>query len=235
MVKEFSQYPRPALAVDPAVLTIRNQQLSAVLWKREWEPAKEQWALPGVFVNYGETLEDAVSRALQTKLMIGSVQDNPPQQICAWNKTGRDPRGWVVTIAYLVLIPGERLRALSAQSNRIRVLSIDTDDVKAGAPTRIRDDAGNLVNVAFDHDQILGKVLGRLREEIWQSPLACSLLPEKFTLYELRRTFEAIVGRKLNKDSFRKRVTETQAIVRRTGQYQDNVHHRPAELFRRVT
>ena len=91
---------------------------------------------------------------------------------------------------------------------------------------------GELVQPAFDHDQILGHAVWRLRDQIWRSDIALELLPKKFTLRELQQVFEAVLGHRLNKDSFRRRVTQTMGLVRPTGELEEGVDHRPAELYR---
>src|SRR5205085_6922494 len=102
----------------------------------------------------------------------------------------------------------------------------------ADMAVRLRAPSGEPVQPAFDHDQILGHVVWRLRDQIWRSDIALELLPKKFTLRELQQVFEAVLGHRLNKDSFRRRVTQTMGLVRPTGELEEGVDHRPAELYR---
>src|SRR5919108_5773342 len=230
-LEELAAFPRPSLAVDPAILGVEDGRLITLLWRRENSPNEGAWALPGVFVNEDESLEEAVARGLSTK--AGITARVRTHQILTWNKPGRDPRGWVVTVAYLVLLHGSRLSRAAAADGPTERFFVELPS-RAGAkkPVRLVRPSGDLVQPAFDHDQILAHVVSRLRDQIWRSDIALELLPRKFTLRELQEAFEAVLGHRLNKDSFRRRVTQTMDLVRPTGELEEGVGHRPAELFR---
>lgn len=101
----FDEYPRPALAVDPVLLEVSDSKLRVALRKRDVEPHKGAWGLPGVFVNLGETLEQAVERAVTTKCGISAP--TYVEQLFTWDMPGRDSRGWVVVVAFTVVVePG---------------------------------------------------------------------------------------------------------------------------------
>jgi 8-oxo-dGTP diphosphatase len=227
-VDELETFPRPSLAVDPAILSVEDGRLVTLLWRRENPPSDGAWALPGVFVNENESLEEAVARGLATK--AGITDPVPTHQMLTWNKPGRDPRGWVVTVAYLV--PLHASRAASANGSTERFVVEVPRRPAADMAVRLHGPNGELVQPAFDHDQILGHVVWRLRDQIWRSDIALELLPKKFTLRELQQVFEAVLGHRLNKDSFRRRVTQTMGLVRPTGELEEGVDHRPAELYR---
>jgi 8-oxo-dGTP diphosphatase len=228
---QLDAFPRPSLAVDPAILGVEEGRLITVLWRRENPPNEGAWALPGVFVNEDESLEEAVARGLATK--VGITDRVRTHQILTWNSPGRDPRGWVVTVAYLVPLHGPRLsRAVEADGPRERFFVDLPPRAAANKPARLLRPTGDPVQPAFDHDQILAHVVSRLRDQIWRSDIALELLPRKFTLRELQEVFEAVLGHRLNKDSFRRRVTQTMDLVRPTGELEEGVGHRPAELYR---
>jgi 8-oxo-dGTP diphosphatase len=230
--KAFEDYPRPSLAVDPAVLTVERGRLVTLLWRRANEPSQGAWALPGVFVNEQESLEAAVARALREKVGIAAPQN--VHQLLAWNKPDRDPRGWVVTIAYSVLLPESRFGSAALLGTEVDRFVIE---VPAAAPRGtpravIHAQSGEAVEPAFDHDEILGLMVTKLRDEIWRSDVALEMLPPRFTLRALQEVFEAVLGRRLNKDSFRRRVTQSMDLVVPTGTLEEGVGHRPAELYR---
>jgi 8-oxo-dGTP diphosphatase len=227
-VDELETFPRPSLAVDPAILSVEDGRLITLLWRRENPPGEGAWALPGVFVNESESLEEAVARGLATK--AGITDRVSTHQMLTWNNPGRDPRGWVVTVAYLV--PLHASRAASANGSTERFVVEVPRRPAADMAVRLHGPNGDLVRPAFDHDQILGHVVWRLRDQIWRSDIALELLPKKFTLRELQQVFEAVLGHRLNKDSFRRRVTQTMGLVRPTGELEEGVDHRPAELYR---
>lgn len=234
---ELGDYPRPSLAVDSAVLSVAGRELKALLWKRAYSPHEGQWALPGVFVNPQESLEGAVARGLRTKTHLSPPLE--PEQIMTWNRPGRDPRGWVVSVAYLVLVPPLAIEASTSGFADVATFTVeappDRARVAAGvAPIRLVDGRGDAVIPAFDHDEILDVVLRHLRRRIWTSDLALQLVPKLFTLRDLQTTFEAIEGRTLNKDSFRRRVTQTMELVTPSKHMETGVGHRPARLYQRA-
>jgi 8-oxo-dGTP diphosphatase len=231
-VRGLEEYPRPSLAVDPALLTVEGDQLWAVLWRRQHPPQKGSWGLPGVFVNESEHLESAVRRALREKTNVPRVTHL--EQLFTWNKPGRDPRGWVVTVAYFALLSHEAVHAAVAGKDDVALFRVwaHGDDNGSTGPVVAAD--GRPVRLAFDHADIIRLVVTRLRERLWHTSVALALLPDRFTLREMQLVYEAILGQTLNKDSFRRRVTKTQNIVRPTGDLQEGVDHRPAELFTRA-
>src|SRR5437868_7597459 len=115
--RDFKDYPRPSLAVDPAIMTVQDGRLWTVLWRRQYTPDEESWALPGVFVNEGEELEAAVTRALRKKVNVRNVSH--VEQLFTWNKVARDPRGWVVTVAYFALAPHGQLQKMIAGKDHV--------------------------------------------------------------------------------------------------------------------
>ncbi len=228
-VRKFKDYPRPSLAVDPAVMTVYDGRLWTVLWRRQYTPDKDSWALPGVFVNKGEELEAAVARALRQKANLRQVSHM--EQLFTWNKIDRDPRGWVVTVAYFALAAAEMLKAAIEGKADVGLFALEVESHSGVWRARVLGADGLSIKPAFDHAEILGSVVIRLREKLWHSPVALALLPDKFTLREMKLAYEAILGQTLNKDSFRRSVIKTRGIIRPTGEYQESVDHRPAELF----
>lgn len=210
-------------------MTVHSGKLWTVLWRRSYPPDKGAWALPGVFVNKGEELEAAVNRALRQKANLKEVSH--VEQLFTWNKIDRDPRGWVVTVAYFALVSSEQLTAAMDGNTQVGLFALDVESSSNGGRARVLGSDGRAIKPAFDHAEILGSVVVRLREKLWHSPVALALLPNKFTLREMKLAYEAILGQKLNKDSFRRSVIKTQGIIRPTGEYQEAVDHRPAELF----
>jgi 8-oxo-dGTP diphosphatase len=230
MAMNFDDYPKPALAVDPAVLTVADGRAYALLWRRANAPHESSWALPGVFVNLEESFEQAVARGLMDKL--GLAAPSYVEQLFTWNRPHRDDRGWVVAVAYFALIPA--VAAFRAAQTR-------SDVCLAELKSSSRNKRNQLLvcgpdgetSLAFDHQAILGSVLDRVQGKLDYVPLAFELLPKEFTLRELQLVHEALLGRRLNKDSFRKRIMHTLRWVEPTGRFQTDVGHRPAELYRR--
>ena len=198
------------LAVDSCVFTVKNDNLMILLIKRKKEPFADSYALPGGFVEDNEEIEDAVKREL---LEETNVSDIFLKQLKTYGKIGRDPRGRVVSIAFLALI----------HSNRELVA---TSDAKAAEWHDIR----TLPKLAFDHSKIIEDALSELRLEIQTTNIACQILPEKFTLSSLQKLYELVLGKKLDKRNFRKKLKELDILNETDEKYMDGAH-RPALLY----
>lgn len=139
-------YPRPAVSVDIVVLAGSPTHPSVLLIRRGSPPFEGMWALPGGFVDEGESLEQAATRELAEETALEVAE--PLVQVGAFGDPGRDPRGWTVSVAYAARV-GDHLPAVTAG-----------DDAAEASWHRL--DA--LPPLAFDHDRILATALGRIDE-----------------------------------------------------------------------
>lgn len=226
---DASRFPHPSVTVDVALVTVDDARLKALLVRRDEHPAKDKWALPGGFVGIDESLEDAVRRVMQTK--VGRDQDFL-EQLYTFGDPARDPRTRVITIAYYGLVDVVSLKKTGVANGRTTLAQIDVAwEGETGGPAVLRDDAGEELALAFDHAEILGLVVQRLRGKLNYTNIGFELLPDHFTLLDVQKIHEAILGRTLNKDSFRRKLLSS-GQVEPTGKRQTDVGHRPAELFR---
>jgi 8-oxo-dGTP diphosphatase len=160
------------LAADPVVFTIADRRLSVLLVKRAEPPQRGRWALPGGFVGAREDAADTVRRKLTEKAGI------PPiylEQLRTYAEPGRDPRGWLPSIAYLALVPAASLPPDPAGDAAWHAVE--------GPP-----------QLAFDHERIVRDGLERVRGKLWYSNIAVGLLPPTFTLAEARDVYETLAG-----------------------------------------
>ncbi len=139
-------YPRPAVTADVVIFTLVEGDLRALLIQRRAEPFKGRWAIPGGFAVEGETLEQTARRELQEETGVTGV---PLQQLQAFGDPGRDPRGWVVTVAFYVLLDASKIKPRAAD---------DAADARWFSMSA-------LPKLAFDHDRILAIALERVRNE----------------------------------------------------------------------
>ena len=218
------EFERPSVAVDVALVTVENEHLSVLVLRRGEHPHWGKWQLPGGFVNLDESLDNAAVRVLRDKARIENVFT---EQLYTFGRVDRDPRTRVISVAYYALVAYARLPDLSDSVQFARVLV--PWDGETGGPVTLTT-AGREVDVAFDHDQIVGMVVKRLRGKLNYAPVGYQLLPEEFTLLDLQRIHETILGRPLNKDSFRRRMLASGELDP-TGRRQTNVGHRPALLY----
>lgn len=205
------EYERPALTVDVVIYTIKDGDLKVLLIQRNTEPFKEMWAIPGGFVINGETLEIAAKRELYEET---GVKDIYLEQLYSFGNPGRDPRGWVVTVAYFALISSDNLRIIA---------NTDAQDVRWFS-------AYKLPELAFDHDKILKLALNRLRAKLEYTNVGFQLLPKKFTLTELQRTYEIIYDKELDKRNFRKKILSLD-VLKQLDEFRREGNHRPARLY----
>jgi 8-oxo-dGTP diphosphatase len=198
------------LAVDVVVLTTATRASGCVpkvlTARRPRPPFQGERALPGALLKAGEDLEEAVQRALRKAMGEHGVRHL--EQLATFGDPDRDPRGRVVTVAYLGLLP-EPAPTLG----------------EAAWP-----DADDLPRLAFDHNEIIAVALDRLRGKITYSNVAYGLLPDEFTLSELQAVYESLLGRELDKRNFRKKVLAAEMLREAPGKRRGR--HRPAQLYR---
>ena len=213
------EYPRPSLTVDCVVFGLDEEDLKVLLIRRDLKPFAGKWALPGGFVKMDETLDAAARRELKEET---GVEDARLEQLYTFGALHRDPRDRVVTVAYYALIPSGRV--LKSGSDASAAEWRDTDD---------------LPKLAFDHDKIVAYALERLRNKLEYTTAGFKLLPEQFTLSELQAVYEAILGKKLDKRNFRKKlellkVLKPLSAWRSTGRKPARLYSFSAKKFERL-
>ena len=229
---DASLYPRPSVAVDVVLLTVGDDALRTLLVRRTSQPQKDRWAVPGGFVRMDESLDDTARRVLAAKVGLDEVFI---EQLYTFGEPRRDPRTRVISVVYFALVEAERLElAVQGRADpKLRMASLAcAENGDAGEPGAIAcDETGAALPLAFDQADILGMAIERLRGKLDWAPIGFELLPDTFTLLELRLVHEAILGHTLNKDSFRRKVLDRR-LVEPTGELLRGTGHRPAELYR---
>lgn len=210
---------RPLTTVDVAIFTVADGALQVLLVQRPQapeEPFPGLWALPGGFVDVDRDadLESCALRKLKEKTGVASPY---LEQLGSWGGTRRDPRGWSATHAYFALVSREP-RSLKPGGN--------APDARWFAVSG----TGVAVRLAFDHSEILAAAVSRLRSKVEYTSLPAFVLPREFTLTELQRTYEIVLGRSLEKSAFRTRVLAAD-LVRPVGKTRHGPN-RPAQMYR---
>jgi 8-oxo-dGTP diphosphatase len=206
------EYLRPLVTVDVVIFTLREGDLQVLLIRRKNPPYAGMWAIPGGFIEIEEPLEAAALRELEEETGVRNVH---LEQLYTFGDPGRDPRGRVITVAYMALLPAEQ------------------------ASLRAGDDAADarwwsmsaLPPLAFDHDRILACARERLRSKLEHPASIAALLPETFTLRQLRTAYEAILGEKLEEDRFRYQ-TLAAGVLQEAGTQHRTGRGRPSKLYR---
>ncbi len=206
-------YPRPALTVDCVVFGFDAQatMLQVLLIQRKLPPYRGEWALPGGFVHLEESLEAAARRELWEET---GVEDVFLEQLYTFGTPDRDPRDRVVSVAYYALI------SLADHPLQAKTDAQDTDWFALD----------ELPPLAFDHRQILEVAIARLRGKVRYEPIGFELLPVKFTLTQLQKLYETILGQPLDKRNFRNKLLKMDLLVA-LDETQTGVAHRAARLY----
>lgn len=208
-----------SVAVDLVVVTVRSAQLQVLLVSRGIEPFEGKLALPGGFVLEHEDLLDAAERELAEETGLGGVRVHL-EQLGTYGRPDRDPRGRVVAVAYLGLVPG--VGTPVAGSDAAEADWFTASDL-LDAPERL----------AFDHHRILSDGVERARAKLEYSPLATAFCPREFTINEVRLVYEAVWGTELDPRNFHRKVTGTPGFVEPVGETTTRGGGRPAQLYRR--
>jgi 8-oxo-dGTP diphosphatase len=199
------------LAIDAVCFCIKDNQLSVLLAKTSQDsPFPSNWAVIGGMIFPNETAEASVERHLEHK---GGITGLYKEQLYTFSSINRDPRGRVVSVAYVALMNNKEV-------NEKRQGSVETKWYSISA----------LPKLAYDHNEIVKIAYDRLRSRILYSNIAQYFLPEEFTLSELQTVYEIVLGKKLDKRNFRKKILASRIIKDTKHTRKDRVM-RPAGLY----
>ncbi len=199
------------VAVDCVVFGLDREGLKVLLIQRDLPPFEAEWALPGGFVEQQETLEQAARRELREEAGIIRVY---LEQFQTFDCMDRDPRGRVLSVAYYALV--------NIRDHRVRAAT-DARNVRWSRFQR-------MPPLAFDHDRIVRAALERLRERVRSKPVGFELLPPRFSLTQLQHLYETVLGARLDKRNFRRKVLRL-GILKALDEKETGVAHRAARLY----
>jgi len=182
------KYPHPAVTTDCVVFGFDGKELKVLLIERGLDPYKGMWAFPGGFLRMDETAEECAKRELkeETGLELAKVRE-----LGTFSGVNRDPRERVISIAFYSLAKHSTVKG---------------GDDAAKAKWWAIDDIPQL---AFDHDYILRKAMKRIRQDIHFEPVGFDLLDEQFTIAELQRLYESILGVQFDRRNFYRKMLQT--------------------------
>lgn len=194
MNKILEQKQQIKLAVDCIIFGFNNNRLELLLVHRGFEPEKGKWSLIGGFVGNDEDIDDAANRVLYD---LSGLENIYMEQVRTFGKADRDPSGRVVSTTYSAMI-------LKSEYNEERVGKYDAK----WFPIE------ELPELIFDHSEMVGSAIRRLRRRVRNFPIAFNLLPAKFTLPQLQMLYEGILSEQLDKRNFRRKVSQMDYLVR---------------------
>jgi 8-oxo-dGTP diphosphatase len=203
-----------AVSIDCVLFGFDGGELKILLIERNEEPFKDWWALPGYLIGDDESLDQSASRILHE---LTGLSDVYMEQYYAFGEVDRHPQGRVVTIAYYAMLRlgGDKaLRPLTNYAKKAQWININ-----------------ELPKLAFDHQHIYDKGLEKIKRRIKHLPIAFELLPEKFTLTQVQNVYELILGKKLDKRNFRKKILSF-GVLKELDEKQKGVSFRAATLYK---
>lgn len=195
-------------SIDPVVFSIIEGKLHVLLVSREKAPFKDVMALPGGLIQPTKdgSIDDAVDRVLKEKT---GAQINYREQIFSLGGL-RDPRDWTLSVVYMALVSPQKVK-----SNAQWVLVDDLKDM----------------TIAFDHKQILSQAIERLTNKVNYSTLPMHFVDDEFTLPDLQKVYEVILGEKLDKSTFRDTMVKSGLLID-TGKKRKDGPYRPSQLYK---
>ncbi len=258
---DMSKYDRPSVPADVAAFMVGSEdktdyrrnpenKLLLLLIKRGGHPFKDMWALPGGFLQRGETVEECALRETKEETNVAPASIMP---VGVFSNPDRDPRGWIISNAFVSVISEASVKQFGSDDasdaqwfsvsferddNMMYYLTLNYEDIELKAVLKVEKakfgrtnykiiDSGGL---AFDHAAIIATALTTLRNEAKSYDTIFDFLPEKFTLSELQKVQETVMNVSLLPANFRRMVSN---YVEGTDEYVRGEGHRPAKLFKR--
>ena len=215
-LKEYNKdiYEKPSVAVDLLVFTIEDDMLKIVLIERNEHPFKDMLSLPGVFVRMDETLDEAAERGISEE---AGLHDIYFEQLYTWGEVERDPRMRIISVSYLSLTHSRKLQ-FSAGDRTKSVKLYDVDELLVSD-----------LPLAFDHKKIIEYGRNRIRNKTEYTRIAFEFLPKEFTLPQLQRVYEILLGKPLYKANFRRKIMP---MIEETENMTSGDAHRPSKYYR---
>ncbi|WP_330443954.1 NUDIX hydrolase [Flavobacterium sp. C4GT6] len=200
-----------SITIDCVIFGFDKGSLEVLLVQHGEGIRKGEWGLPGGWIRERESIDNAAHRLLADLTGLDSIY---LEQLKAFGEPNRFPLGRVITIGYFALIKKEDY------------------DVRAGFTAS---DAkwykiADIPKLIYDHNDILDYSLEHLRNRVRQAPVGFNLLPEKFTLFELMKLYEEILGIEMDKSNFRRKILRMKLLVE-LDEKQKDVSHRAAKLY----
>lgn len=186
MTSFYSDKKKFFVAVDCVIFGFHQGELNLLVLKRNFEPAKGRWSLPGGFLEPEESLHQAAERILYE---LTGLQETFMKQVHTFGELGRDPGERVISVAYYALININDYNSYLSKVNNAHWVNIN-----------------ELPDMIFDHHEIIDKAKLALRKRAVTEPIGFNLLPEKFTLPQFQALYEAIYAETLDKRNFRKKI-----------------------------
>ena len=194
MVKGYNPEDKVFLALDCIIFGFDDEDLKVLLIRRDFEPEKGKWSLMGGFMKNDETLNDAASRILYRLTGMHNIY---MEQLYTFSEVDRDPVTRTVSTAYYAIVNIENHNEELIENFNGQWFSLK-----------------NAPKLIFDHNEMVEKAVKRLRRRTSISPIGFELLPEKFTMRQLQKLYEAILGKKIDKRNFTNKIKSMDILIK---------------------
>jgi len=192
MTVDYNSEANVLVAVDCIIFGFDEEELKLLLIKRDFEPEKGKWSLMGGFLKPNETLRIAAHRVLHT---LTGLSDVYMEQLKAFSEVNRDPVSRTISVTYFALI---------------NIADHKTELTEHYAPTWFS--ISEIPDLIFDHNLMVDHAINRLRYKTSVEPLGFELLPEKFTMRQLQKLYETILGEQLDKRNFARKINSLDVL-----------------------
>lgn len=181
-MESYNPLDKVLLAVDCIIIGFNEEELELLCIRRNFEPCLDQWSLMGGFMEKNETLDEAAKRVLTE---LTGLENIYMEQLPAFSEIDRDPVERTISVPYFALI-------------KIKDFEDKLIDKYSAHWFPIHD----LPELIFDHQLMVESALKRLKNRATSKPIGFELLPEKFTMLQLQKLYEAILDRPIDKRNF---------------------------------
>ena len=255
---DSSIYEKLSMTTDILILSVSDEdtdnyrklsekKFSILLVKRNTFPFKDKWCLPGGFINMDETLEEAAKRILKNETNLKNIY---LEQLYTFSDINRDPRMRIVSTAYMAL---DNLNSNTCWFNIVKIEEndkryivelkgegeFDIEKIEFTVNKKLRHyttdrydfSIGKNERIAFDHPLVILSGIERLKNKIEYTNIIFNMMPEYFTLTELQKVYEVILGKKLLAPDFRRKIA---GKVEKTDKIREGKGHRPSVLYKKM-
>lgn len=207
----YSQHAKVWVSVDCIIFGFDESKLKVLIGRRQMDPGRGEWSLYGGFVAANESIDDCATRTLYELTGLRNIY---MRQVGAFGQVDRDPGERVISIAYYALI-----NVKDYEEKQLTEHGLEWVDINA------------LPQLYSDHNKMVSKALKLMRQKLRTEPVGFKLLPSLFTLTQLQRLYEAVIGEELDKRNFRKRIKEMD-FIEKTELIDKTSSKRGASLYR---
>lgn len=202
---------RLLVAIDCIIFGFDGEEIKLLLIKRNFEPEKGKWSLMGGFVKEEEDLEVGAERILYELTGLDNIY---VEHLQTYGKVNRDPVERTISVVFFALINIHAHDQESVRAHNAQWISLK-----------------NVPQLIFDHDRMVENALERLRYKAALHPIGFELLPEKFTIPQLQKLYEAIYDMRLDRRNFSRKILSTGLLID-TGEKNENSATKKAILYR---